>query len=65
MQGRRNPNGKAGGGVIVPQDFGRSVNSTSIREQIMPTTLLLNVPPPDFQTFLWPFYVQHLNSIAL
>jgi hypothetical protein len=37
-----------------PQDFGRSVIYLHQEEQIIPTTLLL--APPDFQTFLRPWY---------
>ena len=40
-------------GVLVPSDFGRSINSLSQPEgQIIPTTLLL--VPLNFQTFLRP-----------
>ena len=52
-------------GAAVPPDFGRSINPSQTRWQIMPTTLLLALP--NFQTFLWPcFYgcVPALTTIA-
>ena len=58
----------AGGtGGIAPPDFGRSVIILYLNQGADYAYHIITPysPPPDFQTFLWPYYVQHLNSIAL